>query len=201
MRSMVEGAHGGSEKLLASWPDLFRPSTSLNVCTKDVDTRDIGERSDAVVRTAMRGHDGPGKSRRTHNARPWQLPLRRGALRSASAVRQIRAMPLFAMPQGHGQRVRRQRRCGAGCVPLDARREQRGALRFSSGAKFLDFVLQHVRIAGPAQHSQRPRNDYSGRIAGRRSANQAFNDRPFGFPRRMVRPIRRIPSGGLGLFV
>jgi hypothetical protein len=27
---------------------------------KDVDARDIGERSDAVLRTAMRGHDGVG---------------------------------------------------------------------------------------------------------------------------------------------
>jgi hypothetical protein len=28
-------------------------------CLKDVDARDIGERSDAVLRTAMRGHDEP----------------------------------------------------------------------------------------------------------------------------------------------
>jgi len=27
---------------------------------KDVDARDIGERSDAVLQTAMRGHDGEG---------------------------------------------------------------------------------------------------------------------------------------------
>jgi hypothetical protein len=30
----------------------------LNERKKDVDARDIGERSDAVLRTATRGHDG-----------------------------------------------------------------------------------------------------------------------------------------------
>jgi hypothetical protein len=30
----------------------------LICCTKDVDARHIGERSDAVLRTAMAGHDG-----------------------------------------------------------------------------------------------------------------------------------------------
>ena len=31
---------------------------------QDVDARDIGERSDAVLRTAMRGHDAVGESHR-----------------------------------------------------------------------------------------------------------------------------------------
>jgi acyl-CoA synthetase len=39
-----------------SWPGLSRPSTSLPN-KEDVDARDIGERSDAVLRTAMPGHD------------------------------------------------------------------------------------------------------------------------------------------------
>jgi Fe-S oxidoreductase len=39
-----------------SWPGLSRPSTSP--APKVVDARDIGEQSDAVLRTAMRGHDG-----------------------------------------------------------------------------------------------------------------------------------------------
>jgi acyl-CoA synthetase (AMP-forming)/AMP-acid ligase II len=43
----------------SSWPGLSRPSTSLP-SEKDVDARDIGERSDAVLRTAMPGHDGVG---------------------------------------------------------------------------------------------------------------------------------------------
>jgi len=34
----------------------------LNAFRKDVDARYIGERSDAVLRTAMAGHDEPGSS-------------------------------------------------------------------------------------------------------------------------------------------
>jgi hypothetical protein len=48
----------------ASWPDLFRPSTScLSSAPLDVDARHIGERSDAVLRTAM----GRAKRRRSSN--------------------------------------------------------------------------------------------------------------------------------------
>jgi precorrin-3B synthase len=44
---------------LSSCPALCRASTSyVRSETKDVDGRDIGERSDAVLRTAMPGHDG-----------------------------------------------------------------------------------------------------------------------------------------------
>jgi len=43
----------------SSWPGLSRPSTSSGPASpKDVDARHIGERSDAVLRTAMAGHDG-----------------------------------------------------------------------------------------------------------------------------------------------
>jgi Fe-S oxidoreductase len=45
-----------------SWPGLSRPSTTSSLAAKDVDARHIGERSDAVLRTAMAGHDG-GASR------------------------------------------------------------------------------------------------------------------------------------------
>jgi len=41
-----------------SWPGSSRPSTSS--LRQDVDARHIGERSDAVLRTAMAGHDGGG---------------------------------------------------------------------------------------------------------------------------------------------
>jgi FAD/FMN-containing dehydrogenase/Fe-S oxidoreductase len=42
-----------------SWPGLSRQSTSsLPEMQQDVDARHIGERSDAVLRTAMAGHDG-----------------------------------------------------------------------------------------------------------------------------------------------
>jgi len=40
----------------SSWPGSSRPSTSS--LQQDVDARHIGERSDAVLRTAMAGHDG-----------------------------------------------------------------------------------------------------------------------------------------------
>jgi hypothetical protein len=44
-----------------SCPHLLRASTSFFAARKqDVDGRDIGERSDAVLRTAMPGHDGEG---------------------------------------------------------------------------------------------------------------------------------------------
>ena len=36
---------------------LTRPSTPSFIAKQGVDARDIGERSDAVLRTAMRGHD------------------------------------------------------------------------------------------------------------------------------------------------
>ncbi|HEY1545357.1 MAG TPA: class I adenylate-forming enzyme family protein [Xanthobacteraceae bacterium] len=39
-----------------SWPGSFRPSTSSS-SAQDVDGREIGERRDAVLRTAMPGHD------------------------------------------------------------------------------------------------------------------------------------------------
>ncbi len=42
---------------MSSWPDLFRPSTPDVGANSDVDARDIDERSDAVLRTAMRRHD------------------------------------------------------------------------------------------------------------------------------------------------
>jgi len=46
---------------LSSCPASCRASTSYAQSeTKDVDGRDIGERSDAVLRTAMPGHDGVG---------------------------------------------------------------------------------------------------------------------------------------------
>ena len=48
-----------SGAMTPSWPGLSRPSTSFSAA-KDVDARDIGERSDAVLRTAMPGHDGVG---------------------------------------------------------------------------------------------------------------------------------------------
>jgi hypothetical protein len=48
--------------LSASWPGLSRPSTSYSPeVIEDVDARHIGERSDAVLRTAMAGHDGEGR--------------------------------------------------------------------------------------------------------------------------------------------
>ena len=48
---------------MPSWPGLSRPSTSLTPAGgKDVDARHISERSDAVLRTAMAGHDtGAGR--------------------------------------------------------------------------------------------------------------------------------------------
>jgi len=42
--------------LYSSWPCLSRPSTSF-FAEQDVDARDIGERSDAVLRTSMPAHD------------------------------------------------------------------------------------------------------------------------------------------------
>jgi len=36
----------------------FMPGIHVLAAKKDVDGRDIGERSDAVLRTAMSGHDG-----------------------------------------------------------------------------------------------------------------------------------------------
>jgi Fe-S oxidoreductase len=41
----------------SSWPGLSRPSTSSSLAAKDVDARHLGERSDAVLPTAMAGHD------------------------------------------------------------------------------------------------------------------------------------------------
>ncbi len=41
-----------------SWPGLTRPSTSWPRGEKAVDAREGGERRDAVLRTALRGHDG-----------------------------------------------------------------------------------------------------------------------------------------------
>src|SRR3954470_6638330 len=41
----------------SSCPRLSRASMSYRRCTKGVDGRDIGERSDAVLRTTMPGHD------------------------------------------------------------------------------------------------------------------------------------------------
>src|SRR6187397_1802747 len=43
--------------LSTSWPGLSRPSTPCWQQEKGVDARHIGERSDAVLRTAMPGHD------------------------------------------------------------------------------------------------------------------------------------------------
>jgi hypothetical protein len=42
-----------------SWPGLSRPSTSLLQRLLKSWMPAIGERSDAVLRTAMRGHDDP----------------------------------------------------------------------------------------------------------------------------------------------
>ena len=39
---------------------MCRASTPLCMMQQDVDDRDIGERSDAVLRTAMPGHDVDG---------------------------------------------------------------------------------------------------------------------------------------------
>jgi Fe-S oxidoreductase len=44
-----------------SWPGLTRPSTTSPESREDVDARHIGERSDAVLRTAIAGHDGDGR--------------------------------------------------------------------------------------------------------------------------------------------
>src|SRR5260370_39072856 len=58
-RQMRDGKH-----IHPSWPGFPRPSTtSLPSEGKNVDGRDIGERSADVLQTALPGHDGGGKKR------------------------------------------------------------------------------------------------------------------------------------------